>query len=190
MTARDHREQRRESRAGATSLAQSPAPARISVTRGVGWQVIFSTPSNHHDVVNAARHPHIRLEKCRAARSARRFEAGGGNAAHSEGGRDVWREVILCSELQARRNCPDRKLRPGPGSSLAFASAFSPAATASARKSRSGNAPKGVLPAPMMETCLTRPHLYLRIARKIVFHVRAGWTSSLQGCRLLRYRLE
>ncbi len=28
-----------------TSVAQSPAPARISVTRAVGWQVIFSTPT-------------------------------------------------------------------------------------------------------------------------------------------------
>ncbi len=28
-----------------TSVAQSPAPARISVTRGVGWLVIFSTPA-------------------------------------------------------------------------------------------------------------------------------------------------
>ena len=44
VAARDHREQRGKVAPARTSPHRSPAPARISVTFGVGCEVIFSTP--------------------------------------------------------------------------------------------------------------------------------------------------
>ena len=67
---RDHREQRREGRAGPNLAAISPAPARISVTLGVVCEVIFSTPATRPR--RTIRPPRSKPREKKPSRSMRR----------------------------------------------------------------------------------------------------------------------
>ena len=68
------------------------------MTLGVGWEVIFSTPDHHHDVVEPGRDRRNGMEKRRPARRAGRFNARGWNAVDSQRGRDVGRQMVLAHE--------------------------------------------------------------------------------------------
>ena len=80
----------------------SPAPARISVTLGVGLRGHLLDPADQHHVVQPGRDARNRVEKRRAAGGAGSLKSRARDSGDSHRAGDVGSQVILAHKRRSR----------------------------------------------------------------------------------------